>query len=567
MSGLQAREGAVSTLDDLRRICREFEIGSLCANLDACARVLEDAGIVDVAVVGRFKAGKSSFLNSIFGRDVLPVAARPLTSVITRVSHGPSDRAVATGLDGGRIEIPLDRLAEFVTERQNPNNVKGVSLVDVEVANLAAYRGVRFVDTPGLRSVYAHNTRTSSEWLPRIGAALMAVSVDSPLSDSDIDLLRETLECTPEVSILMTKADLVAPDELEDVLAFVREQVDKAVAGPVQIFPYSVKPGFEALRRRVREYLLEQVAARHEEKSQEIVRYKVHSLAAKCREYLCVALSAAQAAQEARLELGQQLGEERRILATVRNELWLMSNDLKSRFREVCLSAFLERHKELTSSLAGELRAEMKRWKGNLSETAEEFEKWAKESVRNTLEPLSRDEGSRIAQGRLSVAQGSFSRVVRAFQDRLAEGIRKALGIDFRGAQFEAVVRQPKRPDVNIGWAFDTPLQSIWFLIPMWLFGPLVRRHFLRRLPWEVEKNLHRVAGQWSDAFDRSVHDLAGQAQDFILEEMNTIEALTAESQDRRPAIERAIATLGRIEAELPWGATRDLGEITRRIN
>jgi hypothetical protein len=35
------------------------------------------------------------------------------------------------------------------------------------------------------------------------------------------------------------------------------------------------------------------------------------------------------------------------------------------------------------------------------------------------------------------------------------------------------------------------------------VFRPLVRRHFLRRIPWEVEKNLSRVADQWADAGNR----------------------------------------------------------------
>jgi tRNA U34 5-carboxymethylaminomethyl modifying GTPase MnmE/TrmE len=37
---------------------------------------------LSVAVVGRFKAGKSSFLNHFLGRDLLPVGVTPVTAVI-----------------------------------------------------------------------------------------------------------------------------------------------------------------------------------------------------------------------------------------------------------------------------------------------------------------------------------------------------------------------------------------------------------------------------------------------------------------------------------------------------
>ena len=95
----------------------------------------------------------------------------PATAVVTRITYGARDRAVVRYLDGSSEEIPLERLTEFVTERQNPDNVKNVNEVDVDLASLEPYRGIRFVDTPGLGSVFAHNTRTSLEWLPEVGAA------------------------------------------------------------------------------------------------------------------------------------------------------------------------------------------------------------------------------------------------------------------------------------------------------------------------------------------------------------------------------------------------------------
>lgn len=390
------------------------------------------------------------------------------------------------------------------------------------------------------------------DWLPRVGAALLTVSIDQPLSEYDIDLLKELGRHTPEMSIVLTKADLVSPKELADIVAFVRDQVAKVAAAPVRIFPYSIRQGFEPLRQAVQDYLLEHVVARHEEKSQEIILHKLRMLIYECRQYLGMALSAAGAAHEAREELQQQLQEERHVLATVRNELWLLSNDLKTRLRNACAETFLSHYRPLLTVLANDLKSKMRQWKGNLATTTESFKDWAQETIHSELEPLSQEEGKRLAQQQLSAAEGSFSRIVRAFQDRLAGSIRKALGITFSGASFQATVKQPSRPDVQIGRVFDTPFESLWFVIPMWLFRPLVRRHFLRLLPWEMEKNLHRLSGQWSDAIGQSVEDLARQAQDFIQEELETIEGLVAKSQDQRSAIEQAIAMLGKIEENLP---------------
>lgn len=548
-----AQEQSLSWADafirEIGRICGQFGVDVLRPQIDACAGMLDEGGIVDVAVVGRFKAGKSSFLNSLIGSDLMPVAVLPVTASVTRLRYGPRDRAIVRRLDGACQEVPLDHLPEFVTEQQNPGNVKAVAIVDVEVNSLRPYQGVRFVDTPGLGSVYAHNTRTSMEWLPRVGAALLAVSIDHPLSEYDIELLKDLDRHTPEVSILLTKADLVSPRDVADVIRFIQEQIATITGKPVRIFPFSIRPGFEAMRRTVQDYLLQEVASRHEETSRQIIQHKLRSLMAGCRQYLGMALAAADAAEEARNVLQRQLQEERQVLSTVRNEIWLLSTDLKVRLREGCQEAFLKQSAELRAGLKAGLRAKMTGWEGNLQETTESFEQWAHDTLRRQLEAFSPEVGGSLARQHLAAAQGSFTRIVRAFQDRLARSIQEALHISFSGASFEAVIHEPKQPDVKIGRVFDTPLEVIWFLVPMWLFGSLVQRHLLRRLPWEVDKNLHRLAGQWSEAIGRSVDDLARQAQDFIEEELTTVEGLIAKAEDQRPAIAQALAALNRLEA------------------
>jgi methyl-accepting chemotaxis protein len=319
----------------------------------------------------------------------------------------------------------------------------------------------------------------------------------------------------------------------------------------VQVFAYSVRPGYEPLRKKVHEYLLQHVSARHEEKSQEIIRHKLHTLLAGCREYLRMALSAASAAQVAREQLQRQLQQERHDLSTVRNELQLLSIDLKARLRDDALEQFLGHYSDLVGCLTDDLRSRMARWRGNLWKTTEAFEHWAQESLHSRLGPLSSEQGDVLTKQHLTAVEASFRRVVRAFQDRLAKSIEQALHITFTGAEFESAVREPKRPDIGIGRVFDTPIETLWFIIPMFIFRPLVNRHFLHLLPWEIEKNLHRLAAQWSTAIGKSVDDLAEQAQRFIQEEMTTIEGLVAKAQDQRPAIEQAMATLDSLSSQI----------------
>jgi len=140
---------------------------------------------------------------------------------------------------------------------------------------------------------------------------------------------------------------------------------------------------------------------------------------------------------------------------------------------------------------------------------------------------------------------------VRGFQDRLSQGIQRALGVSFSGAEFEVAVMPPRRPATGIDRVFDTPFELLWFLIPMWLVRPLVNRHFLRMLPWEVQKNLCRLAAQWTAAIGRCVDDVAREAQEFIQRELATVEDLLEKAPDRRAAAEKALAEIEALEAPI----------------
>ncbi|HEU5360615.1 MAG TPA: hypothetical protein VFU42_05590, partial [Candidatus Deferrimicrobiaceae bacterium] len=186
---------------------------------------------------------------------------------------------------------------------------------------------------------------------------------------------------------------------------------------------------------------------------------------------------------------------------------------------------------------------------GNLAKTTREFQQWLDAALGEELSGISAAGGDPLA-GFLFKARASFSRTVRAFRDRLAKEIERALGIAFEGAQFRAEIAEPSRPDVRTGRTFDTSVELLWFLVPMAIFRPLVRRHFLRRIPWEVEKNLSRLAAQWADAVNASIDDLARQAMAFLADELLTIEGLVADPEDRRPEIEKALDILKSLEAE-----------------
>jgi GTP-binding protein EngB required for normal cell division len=548
---LDAADSRQAVISRLERICREFRVDSLLPQILAGEEVLRGHGVVDVAVLGQFKAGKSSFLNGLIGRDVLPVNVLPATAVITRIGHGPAERALVLYQKGRVEEVPLADLPEFVTEQRNPGNAKEVSIVDVELPALEGFRGMRFVDTPGLGSVFAHNTKVSMEWLPRVGGALVAVSVNHPLSEQDLNLLLEVFRHTPETAILLTKADLVSGAQLEDVVEFTKQQIIRHTGKDVAILPFSNRPGFEPLRGAVRDHLFRRIVHRREETFEEIVSHKIRFLIGGCRQYLALAHHAADAAGKAREDLRGVLAREDSDLSSVRNEIGLQVRDLESRVRTVAGERFHSHHREIRDRMDRRLGEVGNEWTGNLAKVTRTFRDWLLEDIGEELAEVSFFGETHLA-GFLVTAQSSFQRAVRAFQDRLAKEIESALGISFTGAKFHAEIEEPARPDVRVGKTFDSQIDLLWFLIPMSIFRSLAFRHFRKQIAWEVEKNLSRLASQWADAVNRSIGGLARQSMEFMQDELATIRSLVENASDRREEIRKALSELDRLDSAFP---------------
>lgn len=381
-----------AVFEHVAHVTAVFHLDSLTPQLETCQQLLSSPENVEVAVFGRFKAGKSSFLNSLAGIEVLPVGVVPVTSVITKLSFGEQSHVCIHYQDGVTSTVELSEVAEFVSEARNPENRKGVESVVISLPQLAAYKGITFVDTPGVGSVFQHNTATARDWLARVGAAIVAVSVDPPLTDQDVQMIQELQRFTPNIVVLLTKADLLRPTELEEVSAFVRGQIHEKVGLALSVFPFSLKANTTRFRETIDRELfapLTDNAATHVE---QLLWYKLATLLQQLAEYLEVARKGAEASeQERRLLWLQILGEqpEGRLLA---EELRLVRNKLLAETRPKILARFLARRADLQEKLKRELEAKLHQWRGNLWKLTRHFEEWLYTSVPTALTDVSLSE-------------------------------------------------------------------------------------------------------------------------------------------------------------------------------
>lgn len=213
---------------------------------DLVVKLAEDR--FTLAVLGQFKRGKSSLMNAIIGRDLLPTGILPLTSAITILKYGPVERLVVRRLNSiFPEELPISALADYVTEIGNPGNQKKVKTACVELPVPFLRRGIEFVDTPGVGSAITANTETTYDFLPECDAVLFVTSVDTPMTSLELSFLKDIRKYVDKIFFVVNKTDLLDDDERSEVLKFVIATIQSQIGrDSVKVFPVSARLGLAA---------------------------------------------------------------------------------------------------------------------------------------------------------------------------------------------------------------------------------------------------------------------------------------------------------------------------------
>jgi small GTP-binding protein len=205
-----------------------------------------DASRLRVLIAGEAKRGKSTLVNALLGRQVLPSGVTPLTALATTVRYGEPEQVTVTLADGRTERHPLTALDDLVTERGNPGNARNLAEVTVSLAAPLLALGAELVDTPGTGSVHAHNTAQAQSALKMMDAAVFVLTADPPVSASERDLISRVAALSVRMFVVLNKADRLEAGELAEVLDFTSGVVREAAGQAVAIYPLSARDGLAA---------------------------------------------------------------------------------------------------------------------------------------------------------------------------------------------------------------------------------------------------------------------------------------------------------------------------------
>jgi hypothetical protein len=174
---------------------------------------------VRVIVVGEFKQGKSQLINALVNAPVCPVDDDIATSVPTVVRYGspatavvlaPRESAEATDTEPvlERRPVPLDSIADFVSERGNPANRQRLAAAEVGLPRKILANGLSLIDSPGVGGLDSAHSLATLTALPTADAMILVSDASQEYTEPELRFLRQAMRIVPNVGCVLSKTDL-----------------------------------------------------------------------------------------------------------------------------------------------------------------------------------------------------------------------------------------------------------------------------------------------------------------------------------------------------------------------
>lgn len=533
--------------ETIGRIIRDFGLSSLESRLSILDNIHRNNHHLDVAVLGQFKAGKSSLLNSLMGKLVLPTGVTPVTSVITLISSHEKNTIRLTDEEGRMSTCLPAELEQYITEKFNPGNEKKIVRVEIQTPLPDGFDEVRFIDTPGLGSIYRSSTETTKNWIPQSGIALILISSIQPVSDADVELIKETIAHTPYIVIVISKTDLLPEDSLQESKNFIHQTLSAKFGREFPIAEYSVKKDEDAYRKQLLEKVLMPFMDIKEIVTVNLLEHKLESLIREATGYLEIALAASRKDMLKRQEIRDHILDERTREEFIRKDLGMIASSYIGQSRAIIEEEILQSNKEaVTRKLENEFEKIFKAWQGNIRQKTVRYEAWIKEALAVALIEISGKENPQIAS-HLVKASDHFSHYQKAFRESLNGKIRDVFGLTLPEQEWEIQLPRIEQPDIFVRPAFDIHIDMLGPLFPMWLLKGWLRRYFYNQIANEVEKNLSRLVSDLTENVNSGIDNLRKQTADYIQTEISTVEKLLSESSADEEKISGGIKELNKI--------------------
>lgn len=206
--------------------------------LDAIKRKQADK-CLNISVIGEFSSGKSSFINALVGEDILVSGVLQGTTVAATIIEYSRNRNVQVFFKNDRQPIVHGNLSTLEAAKiisrysTGKDGNKDVKYVKVGLPQEKLASGLRIIDTPGTNSLISWHEEVTSDVLRNMSdMSIILTDATKPMPESLLSFMDEALnDIYAQCSVMVTKIDLLAARDREDILDFVRKKMRSLPGG------------------------------------------------------------------------------------------------------------------------------------------------------------------------------------------------------------------------------------------------------------------------------------------------------------------------------------------------
>lgn len=225
-----------------------------------------EKGEFNIVVVGEFSAGKSTLLNALMRKRILPSFSSETTATVNFLRH--SDKAL--GGEAGKVfynngtqevieDATLETIQKYVSTK-GKDVAKEVNHLDLYLNSEFLKDGVTLVDSPGLNGVADGHREITEAQILKSHASIFLFNSDHPGSNTDFEFLYDLQSKVKTIIFVLNKIDEIKTDENETpetVIQSLKESYKKKFpeADTVpEIWPIAAYPALVARNEEPLEY-------------------------------------------------------------------------------------------------------------------------------------------------------------------------------------------------------------------------------------------------------------------------------------------------------------------------
>ncbi|GJQ60037.1 MAG: hypothetical protein D8M57_18825 [Candidatus Scalindua sp. AMX11] len=181
-----------------------------------------------IIVAGEYNAGKSSFVNALCGKEILPAGPTPSTHKITLLTYGDEVSSEEVDDHQCRMTYPLEALKDLT-----------------------------IVDTPGTNSIITEHQAITEGFIHRAELVLFVTSADRPFTESErlfLQLLKG--KWGRKLVVILNKIDLKTEDDTKEILPFIEKNFYRIFGFEPKIIKVSSKEAYAAKHTNDKELML-----------------------------------------------------------------------------------------------------------------------------------------------------------------------------------------------------------------------------------------------------------------------------------------------------------------------